>query len=160
MLLAEHVVGGRDPVSLLAWGFLFASVFWAVLVPWWTFPPHALTDSTSLHGHLHAVSLPVWVLAAWMIVLGTIVPFFLLVSALRHLSATRVGIVAMLEPVAGALVAWIWLAEGLGGVSSSAPASCWPRSCWRRRPDSASLQENRLQIPRLGEALQATALSV
>jgi drug/metabolite transporter (DMT)-like permease len=91
-------------------------VFWAVLVPWWTFPRHALTDSTSLHGHLHAVTLPVWALAAWMIVLGTIVPFFLLVSALRHLSATRVGIVAMLEPVAGALIAWIWLAEGLGGV--------------------------------------------
>src|SRR6476469_4515107 len=116
VLLAEHVVGGRDPVSLLAWGFFFTSVFWAVLVPWWTFPPHALTDSTSLHGHLDAVSLPVWVLALWMIVLGTIVPFFLLVSALRHLSATRVGIVAMLEPVAGALIAWIWLAEGLGGV--------------------------------------------
>jgi drug/metabolite transporter (DMT)-like permease len=116
VLLAEHVVGGRDPVSLLAWGFLFTSVFWAVLVPWWTFPPHALTDSTSLHGHLDAVSLPVWALALWMIVLGTIVPFFLLVSALRHLSATRVGIVAMLEPVAGALIAWIWLAEGLGGV--------------------------------------------
>jgi drug/metabolite transporter (DMT)-like permease len=116
VLLAEHVVGGRDPVSLLAWGFFFTSVFWAVLVPWWTFPPHALTNSTSLHGHLDAVSLPVWVLALWMIVLGTIVPFFLLVSALRHLSATRVGIVAMLEPVAGALIAWIWLAEGLGGV--------------------------------------------
>jgi drug/metabolite transporter (DMT)-like permease len=116
VLLAEHVVGGRDPVSLLAWGFLFTSIFWAVLVPWWSFPTHALTDSTSLHGHLHAVELPVWALVAWMIVLGTIVPFFLLVSALRHLSATRVGIVAMLEPVAGALVAWIWLAEGLGGV--------------------------------------------
>jgi drug/metabolite transporter (DMT)-like permease len=62
------------------------------------------------------VHLPVWVLAAWMIVLGTIVPFFLLVSALRHLSATRVGIVAMLEPVAGALVAWAWLAESLDGL--------------------------------------------
>src|SRR3954452_5087538 len=116
VLLAEHVVGGRDPVSLLAWGFLFTSVFWAVVVPWWSFPAHALTDSTSLHGHLQSVSLPVWVLATWMIVLGTIVPFFLLVSALRHLTATRVGIVAMLEPVAGALVAWIWLAERLGGV--------------------------------------------
>ena len=45
VLLAEHVVGGRDPVSLLAWGFLFTSVFWAVLVPWWSFPGHALTDS-------------------------------------------------------------------------------------------------------------------
>jgi drug/metabolite transporter (DMT)-like permease len=116
VLLAEHVVGDRDPVSLLAWGFLFTSVFWAVLAPLWSFPVHALTRSTSLLGHLHAVHLPVWVLAAWMIVLGTIVPFFLLVSALRHLSATRVGIVAMLEPVAGALVAWAWLAESLDGL--------------------------------------------
>ena len=60
--------------------------------------------------------LPVWALAGWMIVLGTIVPFFLLVSALRHLSASRVAIVAMLEPVAGALVAWAWLGESLDGV--------------------------------------------
>ena len=116
VLLAEHVVGGRDPVSLLAWGFLFASVFWAVLVPWWSFPTHAFTQSTSLHGHLHSIHLPVWVLASWMIVLGTIAPFFLLVSALRHLPATRVGIVAMLEPVAGALVAWVWLGETFGGI--------------------------------------------
>ena len=116
VLLAEHVVGGRDPVSLLAWGFLFASVFWAVLVPWWSFPAHAFARTTSLHGHLHAIHLPVWTLAAWMIVLGTIAPFFLLVSALRHLPATRVGIVAMLEPVAGALVAWAWLGETFGGV--------------------------------------------
>ncbi len=116
VLLAEHVIGGRDPVSLLAWGFLFASVFWSFLVPWWSFPVHAFTRSTSLHGHLHSVHLPVWTLAAWMIALGTIAPFFLLVSALRHLSATRVGIVAMLEPVAGAIVAWAWLGESFGGV--------------------------------------------
>ena len=48
-----------------------------------------------------------------MIVLGTIVPFALIVSALRHLPATRVGIVAMLEPVAAAVVAWAWLGESL-----------------------------------------------
>jgi drug/metabolite transporter (DMT)-like permease len=115
VLLAEHVVGGRDPVSLLFWGFLFGSVFWAILVPWWSFPLHHLTATTSLHGHLHAWHLPVWILAAWMIVLGTIVPFFLIVSALRHLAATRVGIVAMLEPVVGALIGWAWLSESLGG---------------------------------------------
>ncbi len=114
VLLAEHVVGGRDAVSLLAWGFLFASVFWAMLVPWWSFPVHAVTARTSLLAHLSSWHLPVWALAAWMIALGTIAPFFLLVSALRHLSATRVGIVAMLEPVAGALVAWAWLGEALG----------------------------------------------
>lgn len=116
VLLAEHAVGGRDPVSLLAWGFLCASVFWAVLVPWWSFPWHTFAAKTSLHGHLHSVHWPVWLLAEWMIVLGTIVPFFLLVSALRHLSATRVGIIAMLELVAGALIAWAWLGETLDGV--------------------------------------------
>jgi drug/metabolite transporter (DMT)-like permease len=122
VLLAEHVVGGRDPVSLLAWGFIFASFFWAILVPWWSFPAHAFTRSTSLHGHLHGVHLPVWALAVWMIALGTIAPFFLLVSALRHLPATRVGIVAMLEPVAGALVAWAWLGETFGGVQLAGSA--------------------------------------
>ena len=116
VLLAEHVVGGRDAVSLLAYGFAFASVFWAVLVPWWSFPGHALTRSTALGGHLHAVHMPVWALALWMVVLGTMVPFFLLVNALRHISATRAGIVAMLEPVVGALVGWAWLSEALDGV--------------------------------------------
>jgi drug/metabolite transporter (DMT)-like permease len=122
VLLAEHVVGGRDPVSLLAWGFLFASVFWAVLVPWWSFPAHVLTSTTSLGGRLQGHHLPVWLLAAWMIVLGTIAPFFLLVSALRHLRATTVGIVAMLEPVVGALVGWAWLSESLSGAQLAGAA--------------------------------------
>jgi drug/metabolite transporter (DMT)-like permease len=51
-----------------------------------------------------------------MIVLGTIAPFFLLVSALRHVSATTAGIVAMLEPVVGAVVGWLWLRESLDAV--------------------------------------------
>jgi drug/metabolite transporter (DMT)-like permease len=122
VLLAEHVVGGRDPVSLLAWGFLFASVFWAILVPWWSFPGGTLTASTSLGGNLASHHLPVWLLALWMILLGTIAPFFLLVSALRHVSATTAGIVAMLEPVVGALVGWAWLNESLNGVQLAGAA--------------------------------------
>jgi drug/metabolite transporter (DMT)-like permease len=116
VLLAEHVVGGRDAVSLLAWGFLFASLFWAIVVPWWSFPVHALTADTSLGGRLASHHAPVWLLAAWMVALGTIAPFFLLVSALRHVTATTAGIVAMLEPVVGALVGWLWLEESLDAV--------------------------------------------
>jgi drug/metabolite transporter (DMT)-like permease len=59
---------------------------------------------------------PAWLLAFWMVVLGTIAPFGLVVAALRHVSATRVGIVAMLEPVAAAIVAWAWLGESLAPV--------------------------------------------
>jgi drug/metabolite transporter (DMT)-like permease len=122
VLLAEHAVGGRDPVSVLGFGFLFASVFWAAISPWWDFPGRALTVDTSLGGNIASLHLPIWALAAWMIVLGTIVPFFLLVSALRHISATTAGIVAMLEPVAGALVAWAWLGESLNGVQLAGAA--------------------------------------
>ena len=89
VLLAEHVVGGRDAVSLLAYGFAFASVFWALIAPWWSFPPGALTKTTSLGGNLHTFHLPVWALALWMVVLGTMIPFFLLVNALRHISRRR-----------------------------------------------------------------------
>jgi drug/metabolite transporter (DMT)-like permease len=49
-------------------------------------------------------------------VLGTVVPFILLVSALHHVPATRVTIVAMLEPVLAAIVAWLWLDEELAAV--------------------------------------------
>jgi drug/metabolite transporter (DMT)-like permease len=116
VLIAERAIGGRDAVSLLFFGFLIASVFWAVIAPWWSFPGRSVSAHVSLLGHLDSHHLPVWALMAWMIVLGTIVPFFLLVSALRHLSATRVAIVAMLEPVTAALVAWLWLGERLGAL--------------------------------------------
>ena len=59
------------------------------------------------------MSLPVWLLMTWMVVLGTIAPFGLVVAALRHVSATRAGIAAMLEPVAATIVAYAWLDESL-----------------------------------------------
>jgi drug/metabolite transporter (DMT)-like permease len=114
LLLAEHRVGERDPISLVCFGFLFASLLWAAIQPWWTFPTGIVDTDVSLHGHLSSFHLSVWALIAWMVVLGTIVPFGLLVGALRHIPATRAGIVAMLEPVAGAVVAWAWLGESLG----------------------------------------------
>ncbi len=55
-------------------------------------------------------------LALWGIVLGTIAPYLLTVSALRHLPATTVGIVATFEPVAAAVIAWVWLGEVLVAV--------------------------------------------
>jgi drug/metabolite transporter (DMT)-like permease len=113
ILLAEHAVAGRDPVSLVWWGLVFASLLWAVVQPWWSFPGRLFGVDVSLHGHLAAWHLPAWTLMLWMVVLGTIVPFALLVGSLRHLTATRVGIIAMLEPVVATLVAYGWLAESL-----------------------------------------------
>ncbi len=40
-------------------------------------------DSVSLLGRLEDLSLPVWLLMSWMVVLGTIVPFALLAASLQ-----------------------------------------------------------------------------
>jgi drug/metabolite transporter (DMT)-like permease len=116
LLLAEREVARRDSISLLAWGFFFATLFWTVVQPWWSFPGTAAARTVPLQGHLASWHLPVWALVLWVIGLGTIVPFSLIVAALRHVSATRVGIVAMLEPVVATTVAWLWLQESLAPV--------------------------------------------
>ncbi len=38
ILLAERAVAQRDAYTVSCYGFLFATLFWAVIQPWWTFP--------------------------------------------------------------------------------------------------------------------------
>jgi drug/metabolite transporter (DMT)-like permease len=115
LVMADHSLrGGRDVYSLLAWGFLFATLFWTVAQPWWGFPNDVVVGDTSLLGRLADVRGPVWALLAYVVLLGTVVPFILMVSALRHITPTRAAIVAMTEPVLASLVAFAWLGEELG----------------------------------------------
>jgi drug/metabolite transporter (DMT)-like permease len=113
LLAGERAVEWRDPLGVLCFALLFASLLWAVVNPWWSFPTGELAEQTSLQGNLEDLSAPVWSLALWTIVLGTIVPFGLSIAALRHLEATRVGITMTLEPVVATVVAWAWLDETL-----------------------------------------------
>lgn len=117
ILMAERSLrDGRDVYSLLAWGFAFASLFWAIAQPWWTFPEGIVGADASLLGRLDDLTAPVWLLLAYVVVLGTIVPFIFVITALHHVPATRVTAVAMLEPVLAAVVAFAWLDEELGGL--------------------------------------------
>jgi drug/metabolite transporter (DMT)-like permease len=109
----EHAVGTRDTLSLAFWAFVVATVFWSVAHPWWTVPWRELTASVSLQGNLDNWSVPLWGLVVWIVVLGTVAPFLLVIGALRHVPATRAGIVGTLEPVLAGLVAFLWLGEVL-----------------------------------------------
>jgi drug/metabolite transporter (DMT)-like permease len=114
ILMADHSLrGGRDAFSLLAWGFVFAALFWALVQPWWTFPVDSLTGQTSLMGRLEGFDAPAWLLVGYIVIFGTIVPFLLMVSALHYIPPTRATIVAMAEPVMAGLAAWAWLGEEL-----------------------------------------------
>ena len=110
----KKVRGDRDPVSLVCWGFGFAALFWSLLLPWWTFPWSLLGSDVSMLGNYADLYAPLWLLCIYMIALGTVVPFVLIIGSLQHLRATQTGIIGMLEPVLATIVAWWWLGETLG----------------------------------------------
>ena len=114
ILIAERSLHtGRDVLSLLAWGFAFATLFWSIVQPWWSYPVSLVNDTVPLLGRLDSIDLPVWTLLLFIVVLGTFVPFILMVGSLHHIRATRATIAAMLEPVLASVVAFAWLGESL-----------------------------------------------
>jgi drug/metabolite transporter (DMT)-like permease len=111
-LLGETCGQERDPVSLTLWGFGFAALMWAVALPWWRYPWAALEGSAAPLG-ADTPAVPLWSLAIWMVVLGTIVPFWLVLAAIRHIGAAGASIIGMTEPFIASLVAWVVLGEVL-----------------------------------------------
>ncbi|MDA8435945.1 MAG: EamA family transporter [Actinomycetales bacterium] len=105
----EKLVVHRDPISTTMWGFGAATLFWAVVCPWWTYPFRELsfTQSFGADGPV----LPSWVYLGYMVVLGTVVPFVLVLQSLRHLRATQASVVGMTEPVIASVIAWVFLGE-------------------------------------------------
>ena len=81
LLMAERERRHRDAASLSFYGFLVAALLWAVIQPLWDFPWDVLGDSVSLQGNLADRSAPVWLLVAFVIVVGTMITFSLLTGA-------------------------------------------------------------------------------
>jgi drug/metabolite transporter (DMT)-like permease len=115
-LVGERQVQATSPLAVAFWTMTAASVFWAFGSGWWTLRPADFLTVASLGGTLQSVELPVWVLLAWNVVLGSFAPFLLSFFALRHLPATAAGVVAASEVIFAFLVAWLWLGERLGAV--------------------------------------------
>ena len=94
-LVASERAGVRlDARTTLVWGFAFSTLVFLVARPPWTFPFGIFDDAEHI------------LLGLGVGIFGTLVPFILIVSALRHISAARVGVVATLEPVVASVVAW------------------------------------------------------
>jgi drug/metabolite transporter (DMT)-like permease len=114
-LMGERGLGSRDALSLSAWTFGFSGLLWSLVQPWWSFPVPLLAMDVALPGPLAGTTVPLWLLAAVIVVLGTVAPFLLVLAAIGHIGATRVGLIGMSEPVGAGLVAWIVLEEVLSG---------------------------------------------
>lgn len=114
-LMGESLSHGqfrRDAISLTMWGFGAAAVFWAVVQPWWSFPWAQLSGSGQPLG-ADGPQVSLAALSTWMIVLGTVVPFLLIIKSLHHLTAAQASMVGMTEPLLASIVAWVALGEVL-----------------------------------------------
>jgi drug/metabolite transporter (DMT)-like permease len=94
LFTSERAGHDYGPSTTLVYGFAFASLFWAVVAPLWSFPLHFLAGADNA------------ALGAYVAVLGTLVPFVCIVGAVREVPASRVAVVATLEPVLAAAFAW------------------------------------------------------
>lgn len=104
-LFASERSGHRYPATTtLVWAFGFASLFWAIVEPLWSFPVGELQSAGRVG------------LALGVAIVGTLLPFVCMVAALRHVPAPRAAVVATLEPVLGAAIAWALHGQALAPV--------------------------------------------
>ena len=115
-ITAERLTQTRTSLSLMTWGIGVAAIFWAIILPWWSFPFEYLTDSYSLSGNLSAYNAPGWALMLWIIIIGTVIPYLLTVTGIRELSAGTSSVIGMIEPIFAGVIAWIILSEALNGL--------------------------------------------
>ena len=111
-LLGEKASTNRDSVSLIMWGFMIAALFWTITFPWSSFPWERL-DVTVEPFVDSATTAPLWLLITYMVIGGTVLPFVLVVQAIKHLGAAGASLMGMMEPLIAFVVAWIVLGESL-----------------------------------------------
>ncbi|MDQ4130072.1 MAG: DMT family transporter [Actinomycetota bacterium] len=101
VVVGERLGRRMGTVDAVFRGFVVASILW-IFVQAARGRPETLLDPRFTVG------------VVFIAIVGTLVPFLLFVWGLRKVDASRAAIVSTLEPVAAALVAYVWLGEQLG----------------------------------------------
>jgi drug/metabolite transporter (DMT)-like permease len=116
-LIGEAGVGSLDPLRVILWSFGVATVALNVVTPITGFDAGPLDRRVSLLGALDGHTVPLGLALGWVVVLGTLVPFFAELFALSFVKATTVTVIALLEPIGVSALGWAWFDESLGPVA-------------------------------------------
>ncbi|WP_017580320.1 EamA family transporter [Nocardiopsis valliformis] len=108
-LLGDAMGEDTDPLAVIAFGALIATVLLGVLAQPWTLPWGLLAAPLPLG----ALALPGWMIALWLGLVCTAIAYFTGVSAIKRLSPQVAGGVAYLEVVTAIVLAWVLLGEAL-----------------------------------------------
>jgi drug/metabolite transporter (DMT)-like permease len=118
--LAIYFIGGeplaakRDPIALTTLSMGVGAIFWMVVQPWWTLPWSLLSNPVLLPHELGTVSLGS--IVAYIVVFGTVAPFWLYFIAFKYLDSKKSAIFGLLEPVGASITALFLLGESFIGI--------------------------------------------
>jgi drug/metabolite transporter (DMT)-like permease len=110
-LMSEKIGKKRESIAMLIFGMGFASIFWLVILPPWSFPFEIFTMKMDLGGIAAGTMVPGWLLMAAVAILGTVIPYLCVLTGMRYLTASTSSVIGMLEPVIAGGFAWIWFSQ-------------------------------------------------
>jgi len=112
VIMAAHLQTTMPPLARTGAALLIASLIWAVVVPPWRLPYHLLGHTTHFDGAF-AFSLPVWSGVLFVVVIGSAVVYTCFFAGTKRIGPGASSVVGMIEPVLGAVLAWLLLAQSL-----------------------------------------------
>jgi drug/metabolite transporter (DMT)-like permease len=115
-LMSESQGAKRSAQAMVVWGLGVAGLFWSIVLPVWNFPTEIFTTQINLQGRFSDYSAPGWLLIAYIIIFGTMVPYLFVITGIRIISASTASVIGMLEPVLAGAFAWIWLSQSWSAI--------------------------------------------
>ena len=115
-LMSQSQGTKRSAQAMVVWGMGIAGLFWSIVLPIWNFPTQIFTTQINLQGRFSDYNAPGWLLIAYIIVFGTMVPYLFVVGGIRRLSASTSSVIGMLEPVIAGVFAWVWLSQSWSAI--------------------------------------------
>ncbi|MBP2707647.1 DMT family transporter [Microbispora sp. RL4-1S] len=109
-LMSESFGDDVDALGLIGWGLIGSAVVLTPISAPWRIDWAAFGGVATVGGH----TLPVAVVAAWLVAVATVIAYVTGVTAVRRLSAAVGATVASVEVIAGAVIAWVLAGERLG----------------------------------------------
>lgn len=110
-LMGERIQRHLPTNVVMTYGMGISSIIFFISGDFGSFNFAALAEPMNLTGNLDGIELPLWFMLIWLGIFGSFLPMALSYLALRHLSATIVGVVATAETVLAGFFALLWLGE-------------------------------------------------
>ncbi len=117
VILAARLPTTLPPLARTGAALVIGSLVWAAIVPPWQLPFDVLDETVTFAGGA-GFAVPVWVGAAFVIVVGSVGVYVCWVAGTGRVGAGAASVVGMGEPVLGAIFAWALLGQSLSNLQS------------------------------------------